>query len=252
MIRDDQFEEATYTLRNAEEALPHFAICQIQEIHERIVREGDNNLRLILLENVIYCLHYLQYDAYSADGIYIQLFEDTTLMVMHDYDEECHSHLQDLTTIGRRDAFKMWVERRMMDYIEDQFVQCSGTQENPITFDETEMDLWDEREMARHDSITDILALHTNLPHIPQSWIQRHHHQPLIEVDHMWDINQDEDSDVEFISDSNQTHVEQIEVDSDSSKDEFPFREDSEDEAPHHSWKKPWWQPIFWSSKHRP
>ncbi|THU85679.1 hypothetical protein K435DRAFT_865871 [Dendrothele bispora CBS 962.96] len=42
-----------------------------------------------------------------------------------------------------------------------------------------------------------------------------------------------EDSDVEFVSDSNQTHMEQIEVDSDSSEDEFLFREDSKDEAPH-------------------
>ncbi|THU88868.1 hypothetical protein K435DRAFT_865857 [Dendrothele bispora CBS 962.96] len=232
MVRENSQEDAEDTLLNAELSLPHFAIRRIREIHERIVREGDNEPTLVLPENVIQHLHYLQLDAFSTDGIYNQLFEDTALMVMHDYDEERHAHLRDLTTIGRRDALEMWVERRMMDFREDEFVRRSGTQENPITLDETEMDLWDtlwgEREMARHNPITDIIALRTNLPHIPQNWIQRHHHEPMIDVDHMRG-----DSEVEFVSDSNQTHVEQIEVDSDSSEDEFPFREDSEDEAPH-------------------
>ncbi|THU91302.1 hypothetical protein K435DRAFT_863558 [Dendrothele bispora CBS 962.96] len=57
-------------LLDGETAPPHYAMQRIKEVHDRIRKEGDSDERLVLPENIIHLLRYLQLDAYSQHGLY--------------------------------------------------------------------------------------------------------------------------------------------------------------------------------------
>ncbi|THU78961.1 hypothetical protein K435DRAFT_876051 [Dendrothele bispora CBS 962.96] len=233
IITSNAQEYMEIVLLDGETAPPHYAMQRIKEVHDRIRKEGDSDERLVLPENIIHLLRYLQLDAYSQHGLYNQIFEDKVLVIMHDYDPKAHELLRELTAIGRRETIELWVERRMMDFREKRYDDLNGSQDSPINVD-ADIDIWNERDLARHNPILDVLVLRTNLPVEATTWLTRREHAPRIEAEIMLEEDSEAESEVEFVEGPSRPRPEPITVDSDSDKSQMDTDPGSADGGEHY------------------
>ncbi|THU97584.1 hypothetical protein K435DRAFT_796380 [Dendrothele bispora CBS 962.96] len=80
IITSNAQEYMEIVLLDGETAPPHYAMQRIKEVHDRIRKEGDSDERLVLPENIIHLLRYLQLDAYSQQKLWISIILDLFLV----------------------------------------------------------------------------------------------------------------------------------------------------------------------------